>query len=94
MGSPDASELTAAVLVDGRTPYAMFTASELTAAGARLHGPLLLEIGEVVELRLARGAVSADVSGTVREVVRGREPAVIVAFAAGAAGKLAPLLPR
>ncbi len=87
------SDLAAAVLVNGRDPYPMFVADGLTATGARLRGPLLLEVGEIVALRLTRGAHTAEVTSTVVEV-RGSDAELVVSFAAGDAGKLGPLLRR
>lgn len=93
---PDAQPpIAAAVLVDGRDPYAMYDVREVTAASARLRGPLLLEIGETFTLRVSRGAVAVDVTSRVTEVVRPPghgEPELVVAFAAGDADKLKPLL--
>lgn len=87
--------ITAAVVVAGRDPYAMFEAREVTRASARLRGPLLLEVGEAFTLRMTRGAVAVEVATKVTQVVRGDghgEPEIVVAFAAGDAGKLAPLV--
>jgi hypothetical protein len=85
--------LTAAVLVDGRDPYAMYTAADLTATGVRLRGPLLLEVGETFQLRLARGAHAADVTTTVVDVVRsGHESEMVVTFAAADAARVKPLV--
>ena len=50
--APDVTSV--AVLVADRSPYAMFDAIEVTADHARLRGPLLLELGEQVRLRVTR----------------------------------------
>lgn len=87
--------ITAAVVVDGRDPYAMYEARQVTAISARLRGPLLLEVGESFTLRMTRGAIAVDVTTRVTEVIRGdghAEPELIVAFAAGDAAKLGPLV--
>ena len=87
--------ITASVVVSGHDPYAMYDAREVTTTGARLRGPLLLEIGESFTLRMIRGAIAVDVATRVTEVIRGDghdEPEIVVAFAAGDAHKLAPLV--
>lgn len=93
---PDGSPaITASVVVAGRDPYAMFDAREVTRTSARLRGPLLLEVGEAFTLRMTRGEVAVEVPTKVTQVVRGDghgEPELVVSFAAGDAGKLAPLV--
>jgi hypothetical protein len=93
---PDAKvAIAAAVVVDGRDPYAMYDVREVTASSARLRGPLLLEIGETFTLRISRGDVAVDVPTRVTEVVRREghgEPELVVAFAAGDADKLKPIV--
>ncbi len=87
--------ITASVVVSGHDPYAMYDARDVTATGARLRGPLLLEVGESFLLRMVRGAVAVDVTTRVTEVVRGdghAEPEIVVVFAAADAQKLAPLV--
>ena len=66
---------------DGGTPYAMFDVESVDPEGARLKGPLLLEIGEQVTLQLARGADAVEVKACVTSVERGERDAVsIVSF--------------
>jgi hypothetical protein len=66
---------------DGGTPYAMFDVESVDLEGARLKGPLLLEVGEEITLRLARGADEVEVRACVTSVERGERDAVsIVAF--------------
>jgi hypothetical protein len=64
---------------DGR--YEMFDVASVDAAGARLVGPLLLEIGEEITLRLSRGDAEVDVKARVTAVERGgRDPVSVVRF--------------
>jgi hypothetical protein len=66
---------------DGGTPYAMFDVESVDLEGARLKGPLLLEIGEQVTLTLARGGDAVEVKACVTSVERGDRDAVsIVSF--------------
>ena len=66
---------------DGGTPYAMFDVESVDPEGARLKGPLLLEVGEQVTLTLARGADAVEVKACVTSVERGDRDAVsIVSF--------------
>lgn len=67
---------------DGR--YEMFDVASVDAAGARLIGPLLLEIGEEVTLRLSRDDAEIDVKARVTAVERGGRDAVsVVRFVGG-----------
>src|SRR5688500_746036 len=66
---------------DGGAPYAMFDVESVDLEGARLKGPLLLEIGEQITLTLARGADAVEVKACVTSVERGDRDAVsIVSF--------------
>lgn len=66
---------------DGGVPYAMFDVESVDLEGARLKGPVLLEIGEQVMLCLARGADAVEVRAFVTSVERGPHDAVsIVSF--------------
>ncbi len=49
----------------GGEVYEMFDVVSVDTAGARLSGPLLLEIGEVLTLRLSRGELRVEVQGRV-----------------------------
>lgn len=93
---PDAKPaVAAAVVVNGRDPYAMYDVLALTSERARLRGPLLLEVGEAFTLRLSRGATTVEVPTKVAEVVRNgahAEPELIVTFAPAYAARLAPLV--
>lgn len=84
----------AAVVIAGRTPYAMYTATAVSPLSARLRGPLLLEIGETFTVRMSRAAIAVEVATKVVEVVRGEhgESEMLIAFAEADRGKLAPLL--
>lgn len=87
--------ITASVVVSGHDPYAMYDVREVTAAGARLRGPLLLEVGEAFRLRMSRGAIAVEVAARVTEVIRGdghAEPELVVGFSASDAKKLEPLV--
>lgn len=78
---------------DGAAPYAMFDVESVDLAGARLKGPLLLEIGEQVTLRVARGEEVVEVRAQVTSVERGERDAVsIVAFEASAVERVRPLI--
>ena len=66
---------------DGGAPYAMFDVESVDLDGARLKGPVLLEIGEQVTLTLARGGDQLEVKACVTSVERGERDAVsVVAF--------------
>lgn len=90
----DSEPIRAAVVVAGREPYSMFDASAVTATGARLRGPLLLEIGETFTVRMSRAAVAVELPTRVVEVVRGDhgESELVIAFTEADRAKLAPLL--
>jgi hypothetical protein len=81
--TPAADAVTVAVVVPDRSPYGMFDVVELTLTGARLRGPLLLELGERLQLRLARRGQTAELGARVTGVRRGDghdEPITDVAF--------------
>jgi hypothetical protein len=87
------AEVAVAVRVDGRTPYAMFELVELTATSMKLRGPLMLELGEHLELQLTRAGRTVDVEGRISAVARGDdhgEPVTTVQLLDAAA--VAPLL--
>jgi hypothetical protein len=67
----DLAQVKVAVRLDGREPYAMFELVALTDGGATLRGPLMLELGEQLALRLTRGDRSVDVEGRITAVDRG-----------------------
>ncbi|MBK9035589.1 MAG: hypothetical protein IPL61_30750 [Myxococcales bacterium] len=92
--SPNSQAISAAVVVAGHEPYAMYVATELSAISARLRGPLLLEIGETFTVRMTRAAVVVEVATRVVEVKRAAhgESEMLIAFTAGEAAALAPLL--
>jgi hypothetical protein len=70
---------------EGGNRYEMFDVASVDAAGARLVGPLLLEIGEEVTLRLSRGDAEVDVRARVTAVERtGKDAVSVVRFAGGA----------
>lgn len=82
---------TVSVLVDGREPYAMFELLDLTATTARLRGPLMLEVGEHVGLRLKRGERAVDLEGRIASIARDDgDPITTVDLLDGAA--VSPLL--
>lgn len=86
-----------AIRLEGRDPYAMFELVELTAASARLRGPLMLELGELINLRLIRDGKIVDVEGRISAVARGDghgDPVSTVELGEGAADAIAPFLPR
>lgn len=90
------SPVAVAVRVDGRAPYAMFELVALTTTDAKLRGPLLLELGEQINLRLTRDAKSVDVEARITGVARGdgqADPVTTVEFLDGAGLLVAPLLP-
>lgn len=66
-----AQPVTVSLRLEGRAPYAMFEVVELTATTARLRSALMLEIGELVALRVARGERTVDVEGRVASLSRG-----------------------
>jgi hypothetical protein len=62
--------------------YEMFDVASVDARGARLVGPLLLEVGEEVTLRIPRGSGEVEVRGRVTRVERGeRATETLVTFA-------------
>jgi hypothetical protein len=64
--APSPGTIRAALLgeADGAS-YEMFDVVSVDSAGARLTGPLLLEIGEELTLQLTRGDVRVEVRGRV-----------------------------
>lgn len=102
MALPDGTEVTAsriavAIRLEGRDPYAMFELVDLTSTGARLRGPLMLELGELINLRLIRDGKIVDVEGRISAVARGdghADPVTTIELAAGTADAVAPFLPR
>ncbi|MEZ4398553.1 MAG: hypothetical protein R3B06_00935 [Kofleriaceae bacterium] len=87
------SGISAAVVVDGHEPYAMFEATQVTPTGARLSGPLLLEIGEAFTVRLTRGDTVVELPTTVVQVERQAhgDSTLVVTFAAADGARVAPL---
>ncbi|HVK76826.1 MAG TPA: hypothetical protein VM734_26050 [Kofleriaceae bacterium] len=93
--TPAPEAVTVAVIVRDRSPYAMFDAIEVTATTARLRGPLLLELGERLRLRVARGATAVEVGARVTAVQRGdghADPVTDLRFDDEAAGSLRPIV--
>jgi hypothetical protein len=93
--TPAAAPITIAVVGAERGPYAMFDVVAVTDTGATLRGPLLLELGERLTLRVTRGDRSIDVDARVGGVKRGdahAEPITDVVFDDGAAAKLRPIV--
>jgi hypothetical protein len=77
------AEVRLAVVGDGGT-YAMFEVDAVDGAGARVRGPVLLEIGEEIPLRLSRGGASADVRARVtRHEQVGDDTATVLVFVDG-----------
>ena len=71
-----------ASVVGADAAYEMFDVASIDARGARLVGPLLLEVGEEVTLRIARDSGEVEVRGRVTKVERGeRDTATLVTFA-------------
>ncbi len=80
---PARPRIVASVLssADGVGPYQMFDVVTLDTTGARLTGPLLLEIGEEVTLRLVCGASQFDVKARVTSFEPGEhETTSVVSF--------------
>ena len=93
--TPAAAPITIAVVGAERGPYAMFDVVTVTGAGATLRGPLLLELGERLTLRVSRGDQSVDVGARVGGVKRGdahTESTTEVVFDDGAAARLTPIV--
>lgn len=76
------------------TAYEIFSVESVDLAGARLIGPLSLEIGEEITLRLSRGDAHAEVTARVAGVERGeREATAVVTFVDDdAADKVRPVV--
>ncbi|MCB9559583.1 MAG: hypothetical protein H6709_19810 [Kofleriaceae bacterium] len=72
-GATAPAALAVAVLGLGQdaAAYEMFDVVSLDVAGARLAGPLLLEIGEELTLRLSRGATSVQLRARITGHSRG-----------------------
>ncbi len=94
-GNSNDDAIRAAVVISGRAPYAMYTATAVSPLSARLRGPLLLEIGEAFTVRMSRAAVAVELATKVVEVVRNDhgDSEMVIAFAEADRPKLAPLLP-
>jgi len=72
----------------GGAVYEMFDVETVDLGGARLVGPLLLEVGEQVCLRLSRDERAVEVVARVTGVERGERDAVsVVAFVDGGAAQ-------
>jgi hypothetical protein len=70
-----------ASVLGGDGGYEMFDVVEIDDRGARLVGPLLLEVGEEITLRLAKGGADVELRARVTRVERGeREAATLVTF--------------
>jgi hypothetical protein len=54
-----------AIVSGQRAPYDMFDVDAIEASAVRVRGPLLLEIGEEISLRIERGGESAVVKARV-----------------------------
>lgn len=79
-----------ASVVGTAAAYEMFDVASIDAGGARLLGPLLLEVGEEVTLRLARDGAELEVRARVTRVERGEHDcATVIAFEGAAPEKLA-----
>jgi hypothetical protein len=65
------SPVAVAIRLDHRPPYAMFELVEVSVPHLRLRGPLMLELGEHVALRLTRDGRHLDVDGQVSAIDRG-----------------------
>jgi hypothetical protein len=93
--TPAAAPITIAVVGAERGPYAMFDVVTVSRAGATLRGPLLLELGERLTLRLTRGEQSIDVGARVEGLVRGdahTEPTTDVIFDDAMASQLTTIV--
>lgn len=55
---------------NGTDEYSMFDLRSLDAKGAVLEGPLFLEVGETVKLRVDRAGKSIEVAARVHEVAQ------------------------
>jgi hypothetical protein len=89
--TPATAPITISVVGSERGPYAMFDVVTVTSAGATLRGPLLLELGERLTLRVSRGEKHVDVDARVGGVKRGdahTESTTDVVFDDGAAARL------
>jgi hypothetical protein len=91
------AQVRAVVLVDDQpgADYEPFDVVAVTAAGATLAGPLLLELGEEVALRLRRGDATADVVARVASVERvggDRGATTALEFVGASAAALAPFV--
>ncbi len=74
--------MTATVLIntdDCKGEYTMFDLRSLDEDGAVLDGPLYLEIGETLELRVEKGDKSIEILARVH-AVDDKEPSMVVRF--------------
>jgi hypothetical protein len=93
--TPAAAAITVAVVGAETGPYAMFDVVTVTTSGATLRGPLLLELGERLTLRVSRGDQSVDVAARIGGVKRGdghSEPTTDVIFDDGVGARLSPIV--
>jgi hypothetical protein len=90
-----AAAITISVVGSEQGPYAMFDVVTVTTSGATLRGPLLLELGERLTLRVSRGDKSVDVAARIGGMKRGdghSEPTTDVVFEDGNASQLSPIV--
>ncbi len=95
LADPTPAAITVAVVGAEHGVYTMFDVVRVTASAATLRGPLLLEVGERLTLRVSRGERWVDVGARVSGVRRSddhAEPTTDVAFDDGAAARLSPLV--
>jgi hypothetical protein len=72
-----------ASVIGADAAYEMFDVASLDARGARLIGPLLLEIGEEITLRITRDGNDVEVRARVTAVERSDgDTATVIAFLA------------
>jgi hypothetical protein len=93
--TPAAAPITISVVGSECGPYAMFDVVTVTSAGATLRGPLLLELGEHLTLRISRGERTVDVGARIGGVKRGdahTESTTDVIFDDGAGARLTPIV--
>jgi hypothetical protein len=93
--SAAAAAITITVVGSDHGPYAMFDVVAVTTSGATLRGPLLLELGERLTLRVSRSGNSVDVPGRVGGVKKGdghSEPTTDIVFDDGHGPRLSPIV--
>jgi hypothetical protein len=93
--TPAAAAISISVVGSEQGPYAMFDVVAVTTSGATLRGPLLLELGERLTLRVSRGDKSVDVAARIGAVKRGdghSEPTTDVVFDDGNGAQLTPIV--